>query len=195
MRVLSFFLLTSVALAFCQNTQSPGDQRQTKTAYFIERSEVCCPRRIEAATLWSFILSRTGAPYSDEAVQRDVQALRDSGFFFDVKVNVQDSPDKQNGKIVAFSLREKPIITRIVYKGIKSIPESDIASAFSKEKVGLSLGTWFDKDELTHGAGVIKTLLTSHGFPSATVMPTSETNFQTNVVTIQFEVNEGPKSP
>jgi len=60
--------------------KTPGDQRQTKTAYFIEHSEVCCPRHVEAATSWSFILSRTGTPYSDEAVQRDVQALRNSGF-------------------------------------------------------------------------------------------------------------------
>jgi len=110
-----------------------------------------------------------------------------------VKVNVLDSPDNQNGEIVAFSLREKPIIRRIAYKGIKSIPESDIASAFSKEKVALSLGTWFDKDELAHGAGVIKEVLAAHGRPSATVLPTSETDFSGNVVTLQFEVNEGPK--
>jgi outer membrane protein insertion porin family len=198
LRVACFSLLTFSVLAFGQNTQLPEAQRpnqQTKTQYFIERVEICCPRRVQAATIQSFILSRTGAPYSDEAVQRDVQALRDSGFFFDVRMKVLDSPGNQNGQIVAFSLREKPIIRRIVYKGIKSIPESDITSAFSNEKVGLSVGTWFDQNELAHGAAVIKELLAARGWPSATVMPTSETNFSTNVVTVQFEVNEGPKSP
>ena len=197
MRVLSFFLLTSAALAFGQNTQSPEAQRpnqHTKTLNFIERIEICCPRRVQLATVRSFILSRTGAPYSDEVVQRDVRALRDSGFFFDVKVNVLESPGNQNEKIIAFSLREKPIIRRIVYKGIKSIPESDIASAFSKEKVGLSVGTWFDQNELAHGAADIKGLLVAHGCPSATVTPTSETDFSENVATVQFEVNEGRKS-
>src|SRR5215469_14767274 len=133
LRASCFSLLTFSVLAFCQNTRSPEAQRpnqQKKTQYFIERIEICCPRRVQLATVQSFILSRTGVPYIGEAVQRDVQALRDSGFFFDVKVNVLDSPGNQNGKIVAFSLREKPIIRRIVYKGIKSIPESDIASAF-----------------------------------------------------------------
>jgi outer membrane protein insertion porin family len=198
LRVACFSLLTFSVLAFGQSTQSPEAQRpnqQTKTQYFIERVEICCPRRVRSATIISFILSRTGAPYSDEAVQRDVQALRDSGFFFDVRMNVLDSPGNQNGKIVAFSLREKPIIRRIVYKGIKSIPKSDITSAFSNEKVGLSVGTWFNQNELAHGAAVIKKLLAARGCPSATVMPTSETNFSTNVVTVQFEVNEGPKSP
>jgi len=118
----------------------------------------------------------------------------DSGFFVDVRMKVLDSPGNQNGQIVAFSLRDKPIIRRIVYKDIKSIPESDITSAFSNEKVGLSVGTWFDQNELAHGAAVIKELLVARGWPSATVMPTSETNFSTNVVTVQFEVNEGPKS-
>jgi outer membrane protein insertion porin family len=197
MRHLRASCFSLSVLAFGLNTQSPEAQRpnqETKTQYFIERIELCCPRRVQAPTVQSFILSRTGAPYSDEVVQRDVQALRDSGFFFDVKAHVLDSPDNQNGKIVAFSLREKPIVRRIVYKGIKSIPESDIASAFGKEKVGLSVGTWFAQNELAHGAAVIKELLAAHGCPSATVKPTSETNFSANVVTVQFEVNEGPKS-
>ena len=190
-------LLTFSVLAFGQNAQLQKAQRpnqQTKTQYFIERVEIRCPRRVQAATIQNFILSRTGAPYSDEAVQRDVQALRDSGFFFDVRIYVLDSPGNQNRKIVAFSFSEKPIIKRIVYKGIKSIPESDITSAFSNEKVGLSVGTWFNQNELAHGAGVIKKLLAARGCPSATIMPISETNFSTNVVTVQFEVNEGPKS-
>src|ERR1700757_1198442 len=172
-------LLTFSVLAFGQNAQLQKAQRpnqQTKTQYFIERVEIRCPRRVQAATIQNFILSRTGAPYSDEAVQRDVQALRDSGFFFDVRMKVLDSPGNQNGQIVAFSLREKPIIRRIVYKGIKSIPESDITSAFSNEKVGLSVGTWFDQNELAHGAAVIKELLAARGCPSATIMPISETN-------------------
>jgi outer membrane protein insertion porin family len=97
----------------------------------------------------------------------------------------------QNGKIAAFSLREKPIIRRMVYKGIKSIPESDIASAFSNERIGLSGGTWFDQNELAHGAAIIKELVAARGCPAATVKP----NFSANVVTVQFEVNEGPKSP
>ena len=195
MRVLCALLLTSSVLAFGQNSQSPEAQRQTKTADFIERIEICGTRRVQGAAVRKFILSRTGAPYNDKAVQRDARALRDSGFFFDVKVNTLDSNDNQNGKIVVFSLREKPIIRRIVYKGIKSIPKSDIASAFSNAKVGLSVGTWLDQNELAHGAIVIKELLAARGCPSATVKPTSDTNFSANVVTVQFEVNEGPKSP
>lgn len=163
LRVLCFFLLTSSVLAFGQNTQSLEAQQQTKTAFFIERIEICCPRRVQLGTVRRFILSRTGATYSDEAVQRDVQALRDSGFFFDVRANILDSPGNQNGKIIAFDFHEKPIIRRIVYKGIKSIPESDIASAFSNAKVRLSAGTWFDQNELAHGAIVIKELLAARG--------------------------------
>jgi outer membrane protein assembly factor BamA len=111
LRVPCFSLLTFSISAFGQNTQSLEAQRtnhQAKTQYFIERIEICCPRRVQAATTQSFILSRAGAPYSDEVVERDVQALRGSGFFFDVRVNVLDSPGNQNGKIVAFSFREKP---------------------------------------------------------------------------------------
>ena len=42
LRVLCFSLLTSSVLAFGQNTQSLEAQQQTKTAFFIERIEICC---------------------------------------------------------------------------------------------------------------------------------------------------------
>ena len=186
-------LVAACLVAFSARSIKAQQVSQQTKAYFIERIEIVGTRRVP--TPWGLIHSRAGAAYSDEAVERDVQALRDSGFFFDVKVDVLDSPSNQNGKIVAFSFREKPIIKRIVYKGLKSMPESDIASAFVHEKVGLSVGAWFDQNELAHGAVVIKDLLAARGCTSSTVKQTSETNFSANVVTVHFEVNKGPKSP
>jgi hypothetical protein len=38
----------------------------------------------------------------------------------DVRLEVEDSPELPNGKIVVFIVRERPIVSRIEYKGIKS---------------------------------------------------------------------------
>ncbi len=80
------------------------------------------------------IFSRAGDPYSEEAVRRDFQALWNTQFFEDVRLEVEDSPDQPDGKIVVFYLKERPIIRRIEYKGNKSISESDILDALQGQE-------------------------------------------------------------
>lgn len=89
--VCLFFL---AAQAFA--TQQPQENSQTK--YFIERIDLMGNRRIEAGTLRAWISSRPGDPYSVEGVRRDVRALRNTQFFDDVRLEVEDSPDQPNGK-------------------------------------------------------------------------------------------------
>jgi outer membrane protein insertion porin family len=182
------FLFASQALA----AQRPRENAQTN--YVVERVEVDGSRRIESGTLRARISSRPGDPYSVEAVRRDVQALRNTQFFDDVRVEVEDSPYRPNGKIVIFLLVEKPIVGRIEYKGIKSITESDILDAFKHERVGVSVGSYFDRTKLAHAAVVISELLAAHGRQFATVKPTYERNPSANTVTLLFSVDEGPKA-
>ena len=54
---------------------------------------------------------------------------------------------------------------------------------------------WFVENELELDAAVLREFLAAQGCPFSTVMPTSETNISVNVVAVQFEVNEGLKSP
>jgi outer membrane protein insertion porin family len=104
-------------------------------------------------------------------------------FFDDVRSEVEDSPHLPNGKIVVFILRERPIIDRIEYKGIKSITDSDILAAFKA-----------DRAKLKHAVVVISELLAAHGHQFATVKPTYEQNPPTNTVTLVFNIDEGPKA-
>ena len=67
--------------------------------------------------------------------------------FDDIRLEVEDSADKPNQKIVIFYVTERPIIRRIEYKGNKSISESDILDRFKDRKVGLSIESQFDPTE------------------------------------------------
>jgi hypothetical protein len=156
--LLSFFKLVAVVSLFlfaaqAIDAQQPRENFQTK--YVIERLELIGNRRVETETLHALISSRPGDPYSVEAVRRDVRALWNTQFFDEVRSEVEDSPHLLNGKIVVFIFRERPIIDRIEYKGIKSITESDILDAFKDERVGLSVGSWFDQAKLKHAVVVI----------------------------------------
>jgi outer membrane protein insertion porin family len=177
-----------------QTHEAQQPQVNSQTKYVIERLDLIGNRRVETDTLFARISSRPGDPYSVEAVRRDVQALLNTQFFDDVRSEVEDSPHLPNGKIVVFIFRERPIIDRIEYKGIKSITDSDILAAFKDERVGLSEGSWFDRAKLKHAVVVISELLAAHGHQFATVKPTYEQNPSTNTVTLVFNIDEGPKT-
>ena len=76
-----------------QEPQPAGQQPQT----IIERIEFIGNRRIRSDTLKARIFSRDGDVYNEETLRRDFQALWNTQFFEDVKLRVEDSPDRANG--------------------------------------------------------------------------------------------------
>jgi outer membrane protein insertion porin family len=150
-------------------------------------------RRIRTETLQARIFSRKGDPYNEDALRRDFQALWNTQYFEDVRLEVQDSPNNPNAKIVTFYVVERPIIRRIEYHGIKSITESDILDRFKDRKVGLSVEGQFDPTKIKKAEVAIKELESEHGHQFATVKPTYERIPATNAVKLVFTVDEGPK--
>ncbi|MGH9681341.1 MAG: BamA/OMP85 family outer membrane protein, partial [Candidatus Acidiferrales bacterium] len=159
----------------------------------IERIEFEGNRRIRSETLRARLFSRPGDPVNDDALRRDFHALWNTQYFEDIRLEVEDSPDKPNEKIVIFYLTERPIIRRIEYKGNKSITESDILDRFKERKVGLSVESQFDPTRIKKAEVAIKELLAEHGRQFATVKPTYERLPGTNAVKLTFNIDEGPK--
>ncbi|MGC1383987.1 MAG: POTRA domain-containing protein, partial [Candidatus Acidiferrales bacterium] len=168
--------------------QNPSGQDQNGPKYIIQRIEFIGNRRVQKDTLMARIFSRPGDPYSEEAVRRDFQALWNTQFFEDVRLEVEDSADEPNAKVVVFYVQERPIIRRIEYKGNKSITESDILDAFKDKKVGLTVESQFDPTKIKRAEVVIKALLAEHGRQFATVKPTYERIAATNAVTLVFNI-------
>jgi outer membrane protein insertion porin family len=160
---------------------------------FIERIDFTGNRRIRTDTLKARIFSRDGDPYNEETLRRDFQALWNTQFFEDVKLTVEDSPDKPNGKIIIFEVTERPIIRRIRYEGNKSVSESDILDRFKEQKVGLTVESQFDPTKIKKAEVVLKSLLGEHGHQFATITPEFEKIASSNAVILVFKIDEGPK--
>jgi outer membrane protein assembly factor BamA len=124
----------------------------------IERIEFYGNRRIRSDTLKARIFSRVSDPYNEETLRRDFQALWNTQFFEDVKLRVEDSPDRADGKIIIFDVKERPQIRRIRYDGNHSITESDILDRFKERKVGLSVESPFDPTKIKKAEVVLKEL-------------------------------------
>jgi outer membrane protein insertion porin family len=161
--------------------------------YVVTRIEFDGNRRIQRDTLLARIFTRPGDPYSPDGLRRDFQALWNTQFFEDIRLEVEDDPNQPNGKIVIFYVKERPIIRRIEYKGNKSITESDILDAFKEKKVGLTVESQFDPTKIKRAQVVLKELLAEHGRQFATVKPTYERIAATNAVKVVFNIDEGPK--
>jgi outer membrane protein insertion porin family len=173
--------------------ESQGVAAQTGGNYVIDRIEFVGNRRIRTDTLKARIFSRDGDPYNEETLRRDFQALWNTQFFEDVKLRVEDSPSKPNGKVIVFEVTERPVIRRIRYDGIHSISESDILDRFKDKKVGLTVESQFDPTRIKKAEVVLKDLLGEHGRQFATVTPQYERIASSNAVILVFKIEEGPK--
>src|SRR5271154_3721539 len=182
-----------LSAAFSYPLCAQQTQESARPQYVITRIEFDGNRRVQRDTLLARIFSKPGDPYSPEVVRRDFQALWNTQFFEDITLEVEDSPNAPNAKLLVFYVTERPIIRRIEYKGNKSITESDILDAFKEKKVGLSVESQFDPTKIKRAEVVIKGLLAEHGRQFATVKPTYERIAATNAVKLVFNIDEGPK--
>jgi outer membrane protein insertion porin family len=171
--------------------QAPAaNPQETQT---IERIEFQGNRRNRSEALRGRIFSRAGDTLNEDTLRRDFHALWNTQYFEDIRLEIQDSPDKPNSKIVIFYLTERPIVRRIEYKGNKSVTESDILDRFKERKVGLSIESQFDPTRIKKAEVVLKELLAEHGRQFAIVKPTYERIPGTNAVKLTFNITEGAK--
>jgi outer membrane protein insertion porin family len=161
--------------------------------FVVQRIDIVGNRRIPRDTLRSRIFTREGDAYNEETLRRDFQALWNTQYFEDVRLEVEDSPDRPNSKIVVFYVKERPTIRRIEYKGASSLTESDILDRFKERKVGLTVESQFDPTRIKRAEVVLRELLGEHGRQFAVIKPTYERIPGTNAVKLTFNVEEGPK--
>ena len=146
-------------------------------------------RRIPSATLRARIFSHVGDVYDENALERDLHALWNTGFFDDVRVETTDGP--KGGKIVNFYVREKKLVRSIDYKGLSTVSQSDVIDRFKERKVGLSIESQYDPVVVKRAEVVMEQLLAEHGHQFASVKARTR-NIPPNSVALTFIVVEGP---
>jgi outer membrane protein insertion porin family len=191
--VVCAFLFCASACAVSAQESSGSQQQKNAQPPVIERIEFVGLYRIQKEALLGRIFSRPGDVYNADAVRRDFRALWNTDFFEDIRLEIENSPDMPNGRILVFYVTERPTIRNITYKGNKSVSESDILDAFKDRKVPLTVESRFDPTNVKRAEVVIEQLLAEHGHMFATVKPTYEKIPATNSVSLVFNIDEGPK--
>ena len=146
-------------------------------------------RRIPADTVRARIFTKIGDVYDTAALERDFNALWNTGYFEDIRFEREQSA---KGWILHIYVKERPTIREINYTGLSAVSTSDVLDRFKDRKVGLSVESQYDPTKIKKAEVVIKDLLSEHGRQFATIR--SEVRpIPPAAVGITFVVKEGPK--
>ena len=146
-------------------------------------------RRIPAETVKARIFTKAGDVYDTAALERDFNALWNTGYFEDIRFEREQSA---KGWVLHIYLKERPTIREINYNGLNAVSTSDVLDRFKERKVGLSVESQYDPTKVKKAEVVIKDLLAEHGRQFATIRTEIRT-IPPAAVGITFVVKEGPK--
>jgi outer membrane protein insertion porin family len=146
-------------------------------------------RRIPADTVKARIFSKVGDVYDTAAIERDFNALWNTGYFEDIRFEREQNA---KGWIIHIYLKERPTIREINYTGLNAVSTSDVLDRFKERKVGLSVENQYDPTKIKKAEVTLKQLLSEHGRQFATIR-TEVRPIPPAAVGITFVVREGPK--
>ncbi len=151
--------------------------------------EVSGNRRIPADTIKARIFTRAGDVYDEAALERDFNALWNTGYFEDIRFEREQSP---TGWIIHIYVKERPTIREIDYVGLNSVTKSDVLDRFKEAKVGLSVESQYDPTKVKKAEVTIKQLLAEHGRQFSTIR-TEIHPIPPAAISVTFVIKEGPK--
>ena len=138
-------------------------------------------QRLESDTVLSYIQLRVGQPYTEAGADQALKDLFATELFADVQVR------NDNGRVV-ISVKENPVINRIILEGNKSLKEDKI-----NPEIKMAPRQIFTRSKVRADVARIIELYKRQGRFAATVEP-KMVRLDQNRVDIVFEISEGPKS-
>lgn len=142
-------------------------------------------KRIEVPAIIGRLTLKVNDPYTPETVRGQVKILYDSGFFEDVQVETDVTPE---GTAVVFVVREKPFITEIVYDGNQNLSDDKL-----KEKTLIKSQTFLDQQQVKDSAESIRLAYEKDGYYNCQVIPVVQALDQERK-RLTFFITEGDKA-
>ncbi len=177
-RALPRRLIALAVLALCANQAFAIDP------FRVRDIRVEGIQRIEAGTVFNYLPVAVGETYSDAKGISAIKALYATGFFKDVKVEVE-------GDILVIIVEERPAIAAVDFVGTKEFDKEQLSKAM--KEIGLSEAKIYDKSLVDRAEQELKKQYLSRGLYGVQVT-TTVTPIERNRVKITFTVDEGEVS-
>ncbi|HEV2611270.1 MAG TPA: outer membrane protein assembly factor BamA [Noviherbaspirillum sp.] len=141
-------------------------------------------QRTEAGTVFSYLPVRVGETYTDEKGAAAIKALYATGFFKDVRIEVE-------GDVLVVMVEERPAIASVDFSGVKEFEKDQLTK--SLKDIGLGESRIFDRALVDRAEQELKRQYLSRGLYGVEVT-TTVTPIERNRVAISFAVDEGEVS-
>ncbi len=138
--------------------------------------------RVETSAIEAHRGQRVGVPIDEEAIDEDIKAIYEMGFFDKVWVTAGDGDD---GLVVVYHVHERPYIDKIEFKGVKNVKREDLEAV-----INVTSRTIFDPQRAWAGVQAAKKFYTSEGYPDARIEFELVEEGQ-NSARLVYEVHEG----
>lgn len=138
-------------------------------------------QRTEAGTVFSYLPVKVGEKLDDEKAAAAIKALYGTGFFKDVRLEVE-------GEVLIVMVQERPAISQIDFIGLKEFDKKQLVDGL--KQVGLAEGRIFDKSLLDKAEQELKRQYLSRG-KYAVSITTTITPLERNRTAISFNITEG----
>ncbi|OGA32429.1 MAG: outer membrane protein assembly factor BamA [Betaproteobacteria bacterium RIFCSPLOWO2_12_FULL_62_13b] len=138
-------------------------------------------QRIEAGTVFSYLPVKVGETMTDEKAAAAIKALFATGFFKDVRLEVQRN-------VLIVMVEERPAVSQIDFIGNKEFDKDALRKGL--REIGLAEGRSLDKALLDQAEQEIKRQYLARGRYGASVV-TTVTPLERNRVGVSFSVTEG----
>ncbi|MFH1123827.1 MAG: POTRA domain-containing protein, partial [Pseudomonadota bacterium] len=141
-------------------------------------------RRIESEAILAVVESKKGDSLDNDRLDQDLRAVYRMGFFTDVNVETEDGP---KGKIVIFSVTEKPSIRTITFNGNKKVKSDDL-----KKEAGIKIYSILNHSEIKQSINRMREYYRQKGYYNVKISELIE-ELPQNEVALTYEIEEGKK--
>jgi len=138
-------------------------------------------QRTEAGTIFSYLPIKVGERLDDERAAQAVKALFATGFFRDVRLEVEND-------VLVVVVQERPTLSRVTFSGNKEFDTDTLRKAL--KEIGLSEARIFDRSALERAEQEMKRQYISRGLYGARIT-TTVTPLERNRVAVNFAIDEG----
>jgi outer membrane protein insertion porin family len=142
-------------------------------------------KKIELPAIEGRLTLKSGDSYTPENVRGQIRILYETGYFEDVQVETESTPE---GIALTFIVQEKPFITEIVFDGNEELSDDKL-----KEKITIKSQAFLDQQQAKESAEKIRLAYQEDGYFSAQVIPIVQT-LDEDRKRLTFFIKEGEKA-
>ncbi|MBU4011325.1 MAG: outer membrane protein assembly factor BamA, partial [Proteobacteria bacterium] len=142
-------------------------------------------KRIESDAIKRIIKTKAGGLYQPQTVSDDLKAVYAMGYFDDVRIESEDTPE---GKVVTFKVKEKPNIKAILFKGNKTFEDDKI-----KESLNIKIGSILNFVSIQKNIERIESLYRAKNYHNVKVEYKIHEH-ENNQADLEFIISEGSKA-